>query len=365
MRHRAPFIWLAAAVLAGCSRAGEGGGAARPSAPPPASPVNAAEARDAYVRRVLADTAVDLRQCRRRPALQDGGDAATALGEVVLAVDSSGSMAARAGAGSKMDEAKAAVSAFLSGLPQGARGGLLVFGDVGDNSRAGKARSCAAPVRFSYGPEVIDAGRVRTAVDALHPAGWTPLARAIDAAAAGFTTAGTGKRTLYVVSDGVETCGGDPVAAAAAARRTARVVVNVVGFDVRAPAEAAALRRVAEAGGGAYQSASTGNLRNVLLQQLSTAHSANSTGMFKAMWSMHDCYMDGLKRQSELLVRRIDDDRRSGRADSGQLLAASRAGSDRTMAGLKENTRFHEENMRDTDAANRAIENRVDALDAH
>ena len=61
---------------------------------------------------------------------------------------------------------------------------------------------------------------------------------------------------MILVTDGIETCGGDPVAAARALKESGiAVTVDVVGFDVANSAEQAALRRVAEATDGEYADA--------------------------------------------------------------------------------------------------------------
>ena len=57
---------------------------------------------------------------------------------------------------------------------------------------------------------------------------------------------------IYVVSDGIETCGGDPVKAAQAAAISGyRAIVNIIGFDVDNAGQRA-LKKVAKAGGGKY-----------------------------------------------------------------------------------------------------------------
>jgi len=57
---------------------------------------------------------------------------------------------------------------------------------------------------------------------------------------------------VYVVTDGIETCGGDPVAAAEdLAGSGIQPIVNVIGFQA-GDADQEALRAIAEAGGGDY-----------------------------------------------------------------------------------------------------------------
>ncbi len=70
-------------------------------------------------------------------------------------------------------------------------------------------------------------------------------------AEAQFGTAAPGAQVIYVVSDGNETCGGDPVAAARAINAgDTHAIVNIIGFDLPA-IDRVALGKVAQAGGGA------------------------------------------------------------------------------------------------------------------
>ena len=63
--------------------------------------------------------------------------------------------------------------------------------------------------------------------------------------------------TVYIVSDGAETCGGDPIAEAKAfAEGNANRQVNIIGFDVDTKGENQ-LEAVVEAGNGEYISAKT------------------------------------------------------------------------------------------------------------
>ena len=176
------------------------------------------------------------------------------LRRVVLAVDSSGSMAARAGGETKIDAARKAALAYLSTVPDDVDVGLVVFGHKGTNKQDGKAVSCAADAAETVYP--LGKGRkdaLAASVAAIKATGWTPLAAGIDKAAAQFSPSdNAGEQVVYVISDGVETCGGNPVEAARNLHLSAiKGIVNIVGFDID-PKERAALARVAETGGGRY-----------------------------------------------------------------------------------------------------------------
>ncbi len=78
-------------------------------------------------------------------------------------------------------------------------------------------------------------------------------------------TQGEGEATVLLISDGIETCGGDPCAVVAALRQKGiKLVVHVVGFDVRGAA-VEQLQCIARAGGGGYfQANDTSGLRQAL-----------------------------------------------------------------------------------------------------
>lgn len=85
--------------------------------------------------------------------------------------------------------------------------------------------------------------------------GNTPLAMAISAAAADLAPESSQEKIIVVLSDGEETCGGDPVAAALAAKAAqVRLTTNIVGLSVSETA-AQQLEKIASATGGRYISA--------------------------------------------------------------------------------------------------------------
>ncbi len=214
----------------------------------------------AYVARFTTKNPDD---CFSEVALEDvtlqgrqGGSARPTPTRVLVMIDGSGSMAGRIGGVTKLALARKAAQDFIDAMPASVQASLLVFGQEGSNAPAGKAKSCAAITVLS--PLTTDRQRLRTALDQVQAVGWTPLA-------AGLTRAETllsqdsapGAQVIYVVSDGQETCGGDPVAVARSinAGRT-RAIVNVIGFDLPS-ADAQALASVAKAGGGDFVNVSS------------------------------------------------------------------------------------------------------------
>lgn len=169
---------------------------------------------------------------------------------LVIAIDGSGSMAGQVGGMPKMEAAQSAARAFLRDVPESVEVGLVAFGHVGGNDDAQREESCA-------GVEMIaEPGSDRTFVEdglrSISATGWTPLAAAIEMSGKALDPTEDGLQVVYVVSDGRETCGGDPVAAAGALHESElTAVVNIIGFDLDAQ-DRAELEAVAAAGGGIF-----------------------------------------------------------------------------------------------------------------
>lgn len=169
-----------------------------------------------------------------------------------LVLDASGSMGEASGTGTRMEEAKDAIAGFVDTLPEGSTVSLRVYGHEGDNTNAGRSESCAATGTIYAGP--ADTDELSAQLEAVTPTGWTPLASAIGAAEGDIPAEST-DGIVYVVTDGIETCGGDPVSAAEGlAASGIRPIVNVIGFQA-GDADQEALAAIATAGGGEYTQA--------------------------------------------------------------------------------------------------------------
>lgn len=182
-----------------------------------------------------------------------------------VVLDASWSMGERSGAGSRMDEAKAAIDGFVAELPGGSTVSLRIYGHEGSEGDAGRPESCASTDVVFDGDSGDRLGLGEALAD-VEPVGWTPLALAIDAARDDIPADAT-DGIVYVVTDGLETCDGDPVAAARAlADSDVQPVVNVIGFQT-GDADQAALVAIAEAGGGTFAAAATGADLDAFWQQ--------------------------------------------------------------------------------------------------
>ena len=136
--------------------------------------------------------------------------------------------------------------------------GFAVFGNTGDATRAGRAQSCsdAAEVLLPLGD--VNQDNFQGVVDQFKPTGWTPIEGALREAGKTFSGHEDETNRVILVSDGLETCGGDPVSAAEELRRSGiSVTIDVVGFGV-SDDETEQLEDIAAAGVGEYIDAATG-----------------------------------------------------------------------------------------------------------
>lgn len=176
-------------------------------------------------------------------------DEAPGANHFALVLDASGSMEADAGGVTRMEAAKEAIEGFVDTIPDSSTVSLRIYGHEGDNTDGGKAESCDSSEVVYDG--AADADALQEQLAEVDPVGWTPLARAIEDAEGDIPEDAT-DAIVYVVTDGKETCGGDPVAAAEGlADAGVEPVVNVIGFQA-GDADQEALRAIAEAGGGDY-----------------------------------------------------------------------------------------------------------------
>lgn len=198
--------------------------------------------------------------------------------KVSVVFDSSGSMAGQVFGERKLDVAREETLRALGVLDASdIDTGIIVYGHEGSNKEVDKAVSCK---RIEALRPISKGGfeSSRTALNALKPTGWTPIADALRFAANQFS--GTnGYEEIILVTDGIETCDGDPVAVVRALQAQGIDAVTVIGFDVTGDDESE-LSAIAEAGSGRYFSAGS----RIELEQAFDSH---------RQWSERfDCTMD-------------------------------------------------------------------------
>lgn len=166
-----------------------------------------------------------------------------------ILIDASGSMRGKVSEKVKMEAAKSAVKEFTKNIPESSTLSLTVYGHKGTNQEKDKPISCKG-IKTIYNGHYQEQA-VTSEIDRIKPAGWTPISAALTSVAKDIPEH-AGDVVVYVVSDGIETCGGDPVKEASnLAEANIKTVVNIIGFDVDNEGQKL-LKEVADAGNGEF-----------------------------------------------------------------------------------------------------------------
>jgi Mg-chelatase subunit ChlD len=194
--------------------------------------------------------------------------AVTDVTDLMLILDASGSMLEKTKDGvTKMQAAKKAIGELINAFPAGRRLGLIVYG--ADAGRECKSVDVIRPLS-----EFDDAARdqLNQYISRLEPKGHTPIARALETATAEMASV-SGLSRVVLITDGMETCHGDPVKAASDLAAHTKAQLDVIGFGLK-PAESEAVDKIARAGRGKYYDAQTAEKLRTDLRQVAKVTAA-------------------------------------------------------------------------------------------
>ncbi|MFO1463001.1 MAG: VWA domain-containing protein [bacterium] len=174
---------------------------------------------------------------------------AAAASRIEYILDVSGSMNALIGGEKRIDAARKSIAAAVQGVPDGTIVALRLYSHR--IPPADKAASCKdTELVVPFGP--INKAQLIDIVNRANPLGQTPIAYSLEQAANDFVMGADEQQTIILVSDGEESCGGDPVAVAKALiAKGFKLKINVIGLDVDANAKNQ-LSAIATATGGQY-----------------------------------------------------------------------------------------------------------------
>jgi hypothetical protein len=204
---------------------------------------------------------------------------------VQLVFDSSGSMAQEVAPGvTRIEAAKQVLNDVVDAIPEaeGINVGFRVYGHEGSNQEADRAISCQS-TELIVPVEGTNKELLRAAIESYQPVGWTPITLALEEAANDFSPPAEGEvNAIVLVTDGLETCGGNACdAAAALAEGDVDVTTYVVGFGLTQD-EQATLQCIADAGGGLNLSAGNADeLNTALFTVLEELQVVVQTGFFE------------------------------------------------------------------------------------
>jgi len=171
---------------------------------------------------------------------------------VEIVVDTSRSMWGQIDGKPKMVIAKEILHDASFWLPDDLNLALRAYG----NASASTDNDCAdSSLLVPFGTK--NRTSIRDAISQLRPLGQTPIAYALNQAAGDFAALES-ERALVLVTDGIESCGGDPVAAARELRKQG-IMIHLIGFGLgnTADQDTASLQAIADASGGYFLTANS------------------------------------------------------------------------------------------------------------
>jgi hypothetical protein len=184
-------------------------------------------------------------------------DASHQYGDNLLVImDFSGSMNEKLPNGkTRLQAAKESFINYINTLDLGStRFGFIAYGHKGNNTYAGKETSCSG-IELKYELQQINKAEVTNMVNSIPANGWTPIAASLQAAEGvlkDLPSYNQNRSTILLITDGEETCDGDPVVEAKRIKDSGvDVMIDVIALGSNTELDAK-LKPIADSGGGNY-----------------------------------------------------------------------------------------------------------------
>ncbi|MCB1022974.1 MAG: VWA domain-containing protein [Acidobacteria bacterium] len=180
--------------------------------------------------------------------------------KIIFILDASGSMWGKVGDEAKIVSAKRVLNDSILSLPDDAEVGLIAYGH--------RSKGDCADIETLSGIRRIDKTGLPAKIDVLDPKGKTPITDSLRKAIDEVKSYGSDETVkIVLVSDGLETCAGDPCKLVREAKAAGvNIVVHVIGFDT-ASLDVSQFECIAQAGGGLFlNAADSGGLGEALEQ---------------------------------------------------------------------------------------------------
>ncbi len=167
-------------------------------------------------------------------------------GNTIFIFDASGSMWGQVEGTAKIQIAKEVLTGLIQDLPEGINAGLVAYG----HRKKGDCNDVEELVPLG----VLNKEKMIKKIHAINPKGKTPITLSVQKTAEKLKTVGE-ETTIILVSDGKETCTGDPCELVKQLKASGiKFTMYVIGFDVTKE-EKVQLECMATAGGGLYYEA--------------------------------------------------------------------------------------------------------------
>jgi Ca-activated chloride channel homolog len=175
---------------------------------------------------------------------------------IAIILDASGSMKAVQNGKTLMDIAKESIQDFTSNLPENAQVSLTVYGHKGTGNDDDKELSCNG-IEEVYPLGSYEKDQFSSELQSINPSGWTSMGKSLEQVGEKLKRQTDSTNVIYLVSDGKETCDGNPAEAAKnLAGSNIEPIINVIGLAVTKE-DASELENIAKSGDGRYINAKT------------------------------------------------------------------------------------------------------------
>ena len=167
---------------------------------------------------------------------------------VLIILDASGSMENKLSGETMMQIAKNEINALIDRMPENVNIGLRIY----SGKENGTGGSCTSTKLLN--PIGSNKAEIKATLATVESGGWTPIAESLKQAAEDFAefNSETNTNFIYLISDGMETCDGDPVQEVNnLSASNIEPIVNVIGFNVDAAGQQQ-LESIAQQGHGQY-----------------------------------------------------------------------------------------------------------------
>lgn len=183
----------------------------------------------------------------------------TDKGEVMFVLDGSGSMWGQIEGKHKITIAKDVMTDLITNWDQNSPMGLTVYGH--------RKKGECTDIEIVSLPGFADRQKLIDRVQTINPKGKTPITDSVRLAAGAMGVYTGAKSSIVVVSDGLETCGGDPCALAKTLRTLNKnFTMHVVGFDVTQEEFQTLQCMATETGGKFFRANNANELKDALAQ---------------------------------------------------------------------------------------------------
>ena len=241
--------------------------------------------------------------------------------DTIIVLDVSNSMWGQIDGVAKILIAREVIGDLVTDLEEDIDFGLVAYGH--------RSRADCGDIETIVPVGDLDPDGFRRAVNSLIPQGRTPLTAAVQQAANQLSYT-TRSARIVLVSDGVESCDGNPAALASAlAENGFDLTVHVIGFDVSGIEDQSSLEALAKLNGGLYLTPDTSaELKDDLnsMMEMPEEAVASEETMSEAPMAAHIVAPETTAPRSRIAIKI------SGPVNSGDYVGIAESGADNVLA---------------------------------